>query len=326
MTITTPQEPEAAVWPTAYPRHRGAWTLKGEHGRWGTHDPDTGVFSRVDPARDPDLPALGPSLERGNLVGYRVGRRAVIATPASYIKVVRPKRLNGLVSTHRWFSGHFSHGETPGIIRVDPTGAIELKPVGGTSLHQLLRDRAPKAALDEAIYEIASGIAAFHDVGGPRHLPSRTTDDPQAWVDTVGRADPEAAAMLSAPAERLPPLPECVTSVTHGDLHDKNVFHAPGGFGVIDLDSVATGVPEDDIVNLAVHLQLRALQSSKPIAFGQRLASRLLESYREHRALNEDRAESAAAHTWFRLACIYRFRSRSRALVPELLGQATIGC
>ena len=34
------------------------------------------------------------------LRGYRVGRRAVVATPTSFVKVVRPSRIDALVQRH----------------------------------------------------------------------------------------------------------------------------------------------------------------------------------------------------------------------------------
>lgn len=311
-----------SAWPKAYPRHRGPWTLQGHDGEWGVFDPDTGEASTVEPAEDPSLPALRTALERGTLIGYRVGRRAVVATPNSYVKVVRPKRLDALVATHQWFDDTCEMVDTPTVTRTEPEGSVELTIVAGTSLHQLLRDHGPERLPLAAVDSIAASLAVLHSTPAPNHLPSRADDDPGRWVDTIARIDPQAAGVLATAATALPPLPDRPVTMTHGDLHDKNIFHQAGSVGLIDLDSVGLGAPEDDVANLAVHLQLRVLQGVRPQASGERLVTRLYESYRAHRSLDPERIEAAAARTWFRLACIYRFRMASRHLVPELLRRA----
>lgn len=322
MTTTTPLGPDLATWPTTYPRHRGAWTLKAADGRWGALDPNTGTAVTVEPADDPDLPALPASLAAGPLIGYRVGRRAVIATGSSYLKVVRPKRLDALVSVHQWFNESFATADTPSVLRTDPDGAVELDTVAGTALHQLLRSNTPEPVLFAAIDDIAATVAALHSAPVPGHLPTRATDETERWLDTIARVDPDAARTFAPVASRLPILPVGELAVTHGDLHDKNVFHRRGRVGLIDLDSVGLGTAEGDVANLAVHLQLRALQADQPRVVGGRMATRLYESYQDHRTLDTTRLEAAEAHTWFRLACIYQFRVSSSHLVPELLDRA----
>lgn len=322
MTTITPQTIDPTTWPTAYPRHRGVWTVKGPNGRWGALDPDTGVLRLVAPENDSKLPALRAALDAGALIGYRVGRRAVVATPHSYVKIVRPKRLDALVSVHRWFDRSFAAADTPTITRHDPGGAAELSTVEGTSLHRLLRSQADEPTLSKPISDIAAALAALHAAPSSSDLPVRAIDDPQRWVDTVARVDPDARPSLAATARRLPSLLQGGSSVTHGDLHDKNVLHRQGRVGLIDLDGVGIGAAEDDVANLAVHLQLRALQGGQASSVGDRLARHLVDSYRSHRRLDRHRFDAATAHTWFRLACIYRFRAGSRRLVPELLERA----
>ncbi len=316
------RQPVTSMWLTAYLRHGGPWTLTNGAGRWGRYHPDTGVVATVDPSADEALPAIAPSLARGTLVGYRVGRRAVIATPTSYIKVVRPKRLDALVTNHYGLRGVVRRLEVPDIIDVNTDGAVELTPVGGTSLHRLLRRSPTGTALGPVVDEIAAGIATLHSAAPPPQSPRRTDDNPWRWVDTVGRADPDLGALLAKAAMVLPSLPVCDQTLTHGDLHDKNIFWRPRQVGLIDLDSMAAGVPEDDVANLSVHLQLRALQSARNLDTARRLAARLVGSYRQQRPLNQERVNAVAAHTWFRLAAIYQFRSCSRRLVPELLRRA----
>jgi len=323
MTISASPSSITETWPTAYPSNRGLWTLKNRDGSWGSLDPDTGESAVVDPADDPGLPGLHDALEHGSLVGYRVGRRAVVATPTSYIKVVRPKRHAALVSTHQWLGKECPGVATPEVTRVTQDGALELATVPGTPLHELIRKIGPEQLPFGHIDEIAAALVTLHSTPILRALPRRKPNDATALIATVARVAPGFADDLATKAELLPQVPAVADAVIHGDLHDKNVFYKPGRIGLIDLDGIGVSAPEDDVANLAVHLQLRALQTSYPNAAGDRLANRLLSSYHSLRPLNGDRVHAATAHTWFRLACLYNFRSTSRRLVPELLRRAT---
>lgn len=259
-------------------------------------------------------------------MGYRVGRRAVVAGSEGFVKVVRPKRLDALVRTHRWLASAHMDVETPQLMKVDATGAIEISAVAGTSMHNVLRHRSFDEHLCAAVDMIAVALAELHATTAPDDLSIRTPDQPERWIETVNGAEPARCPGLAQVAERLPALPSAPAAVTHGDLHDKNVFLHTHHVGLIDLDSVAWGAPEDDIANLAVHLQLRALQGSQPVSVADELVARLIERSEEHRRLSRDRLVAATAHTWFRLACIYCFRSASRHLVPELLRRCAEEC
>lgn len=322
--LTVDHSPDAAMrmlrrWPTAYPRHRGLWTLRGDADRWGSFDPDTGVAAPTAPADDPALPGLAEALGSGTLIGYRVGRRAIVATPDGFTKVLRPKRVEPIAATHRWLAAACPAVDTPAITAASATGSIELSVVPGRSLHSTLRNPTSAAQLDRAIARIAAAIALLHATSPASHLPEKAVEKPSDWVETVACGEPRARSELFSIVARLPALEPAPTVVVHGDLHDKNIFHRPGGVGLIDLDGVGLGAPEDDVANLAVHLHLRALQAGHRSAEGRARANLLYRCYRQYRALDRRRIEAAERHTWFRLACIYRFRAASRHLVPELL-------
>ncbi len=310
-------------WPTAYPHHRRPWTVCDHDGRWGSLDPANGQAAIVDPAADRRLPALATALERGRLVGYRVGRRAVVATADSYIKVIRPQRVESLARIHRWMASSGSGFATPRLLSIDPTGSLELELIEGDSLHSLLRRPTIGRNVDVAIEQVATALAALHETPPPAWLPAALPDDPQRWLEIVNAAEPQASHALARVAADLPPRPVTQTSVIHGDLHDKNVFHRTDGAGLIDLDGVGRGVAEDDVANLAVHLRLRSLQAGHPHQRGEASSRRLYQSYRAVRPLDADVIQAVERHTWFRLACLYRFRAGSRHLVPHLLSHAT---
>ncbi|MFQ5556431.1 MAG: phosphotransferase [Acidimicrobiales bacterium] len=311
------QLPWMSDWPIAYPRQRGLWTVTDTR-RWGVLDPETGQATRVDPGADPALPGLRPALELGRLVSYRFERRAVVATPSSYIKVVRPGRVDALATTHAAIASAPGGFEVPPVVSVCGDGRLELGPVKGRSLHDLLRAEA-----DPDLSRVADLVAAFHLMTPLPRLRSPRHDDCCRWARTITRAEPTAGAELAELATMLPRLEPRPELMVHGDLHDKNLIMARDGSALIDLDGVTLGAAEDDVANLAVHLKLRALQAGLDPGVGRRRSRALYHAYDEHHhTLDRARLRAAERHTWFRLACLYRFRRASRPLAASLLGRA----
>lgn len=314
MPLTLP-----APWTTAYPSHHGDWTVTDRRGQWGVLDPERGTVETVDPRRDHALPGLAPSLDRGHLVGYRVGRRAIVSANDRFLKIVRPRRLGRLVGAHATVASAQGPIATPDLVHWDPRGTVELTHVGGRSLHQLLRSCRADDVLEPTLTAVGSGLAAFHETRPPSGTTARPIDDPIRWTITVGRAEPEAIRELGSVASELPRLPPATSTLVHGDLHDKNVFVGPSGLGLIDLDGVGLGAPEDDLANLGVHVRLRALQARLPPQIGSERCARLYGAYAATRPIDQGRLEIVERHTWFRLACLYRYREAGRPLVPALL-------
>ncbi len=321
--MTKPVEETAPAflkeWPIAYPRHRGRWTVRSRDGGWGSLDPRAGTATAVAPADDPALPGLAEALERGRLVGYRVGRRAIVATPDRYIKVVRPKRVEALVGTHHWLAEVCPDVATPAVTNVGTRGAVDLAVVPGLSLHEILRRDPAGTSTESAIAQLAVALASFHRTPPAPGLLVREPDDPIDWVETARLGEPGWRHELASIALQLPRLDSRPTVMVHGDLHDKNIFCEPERIGLIDLDGVGLGAPEDDVANLGVHLRLRALQAGRPTISGHMQADVLYRVYDRHRPLDRSRLQAVERHAWFRLACIYRFRATSRHLVPGLL-------
>jgi len=309
-------------WATAYPRRRGPWTVADPDGTWGLLDPEAGTSRVVDPVKDPELPAMSAALQRGSLMGYRVGRRAIVALPHSFIKVVRPQRTERLVDTHRLLAESCPSVSFPQVLHSDQSGWMELTPVPGRSLHQLLRSQHPSPTVLDALDEIGSALAAFHSTTPPSALAPRNIDAAALWIGTICRAEPNAEPELIRIAEFLPPLPPAPCTMVHGDLHDKNIFASTSGVAMIDLDGVGLGSAEDDVANLSVHIQLRSLQAGHQNDVGAEHVERMYRSYQSLRSLVQERLDAVERHTWFRLACLYRFRRTSRHLVPELLRRA----
>ena len=309
-------------WPTAYPRLRGAWTLR-RHDRWAALVPESALVSTVDPRDDSKLPELRAATSLGQIIGYRIGRRAVVRTPDTFVKVVRPNRTERMVEAHEHLAETCPGIRTPHVLSATSRGRIELSTVAGPSLHQLLRV-ADDPAVRSAIGDVAAALAQLHDAPISPGFERLEADPTERWVEIVRRAEPDFAPELETIAASLPRIEPRWSNLTHGDLHDKNVLLDCGQVGVIDLDGLGVGSAEDDVANLAVHLELRSLQRHSAADLGSAARRALYDAYRRHRPLDMERIALVERHTWFRLGCLYRFRSRTRNLTPLLLRRSQV--
>jgi hypothetical protein len=313
-------------WPIAYPRPSGDWTVAGQLG-WARLDPERGTVRRVEPVDDARLPALARTLRRGKLVGYRAGRRAVVATGNGFVKVVRPERAQRIVSIHEAMSAASLAFSVPRVTAATGDGAIDLGRVPGRSLHDLIR----RGSGDGAIADGAAALVALHSAAPPEMLESGTPDTACRWVGVVGRAEPDAVDALMPIAARVDrevaaAHDRCIgseTVIVHGDCHDKNLFLDGGGAGFIDLDSMRLGRREEDVANLAVHVALRALQAGETVRVARGRRDVVVDAYARAASIDDVVLVVLERTVWFRLACLYRFRSTSRRLVPTLLELAT---
>lgn len=306
----------ASRWSVAHPRPDGPWTVRCGQ-TWGVLDPETGRAERVDPSADRRLPGLASAVGTGVLRGYRVGRRAVVESAEGFTKLVRPGRMDGLVYRHELLARSGLSVRVPEVRRATSDGRVELTTMPGRSLHHMLRDE-PGTPM-EPVGEL---VAALHEVAVPSRLPARSVDDPARWLLTSRRSPTPHLPMLESIAGSLPVLEPKAEVLVHGDLHDKNVFVGYGdrhrGGGLIDLDGVAVGAAEDDLANLAVHLELRNLQARTGLTVGRRTDA-LYRGYRSVRPLDDERLAAIERHTWFRLAALYQYRRSGTHLVPRLL-------
>lgn len=305
---------------TTYPRLRGDWTIAHADGTYAAFNPETGTCRPADPLKDAKLPALAAALDRGRLLSYRVGRRAVVATESTFIKVVRPSRLAALQTAHQ-LADAIQRVDAPAIIGAEPIGSIELTAMHGSSLHALIRQGSVQA---DDIRSVAHSLASLHGGIDPELLPHRQPDPPQRWIDTVARVNRQVARELNRLATKLPNVDPGTRSIIHGDLHDKNIFISAKSAGFIDLDGLSGGAAECDLANLTVHLKLRALQMGHTTERAGALGSFLYREYAGIRPIDNDVVRGFEEHTWFRLACLYLLRVPDCGLASTIVDELSV--
>jgi len=304
---------------TTYPRLRGDWTIAHNDGTFSAFEPETGTVSTVVPELDAELPALADAVHQGELISYRIARRAIVATGHSYLKIVRPSRLPDLQQAHS-FAASIPNLVVPTTIGYDPVGTLEMAALAGHSLHAHIRSQSLNA---DTIDAVAVALATLHGAPNNGSLPLRQPDQPERWLDTIARVDTAAAKELAAVGQQLPAIGRGTQSVIHGDLHDKNVYLKGQAAGFIDLDGLGRGDAEHDLANLGVHLQLRGIQTNQNLALASAHARRLYTSYLNHRGFDHQIVAAYEQHTWFRLGCLYLLRRRDTNITDAIFEQLT---
>jgi aminoglycoside phosphotransferase (APT) family kinase protein len=324
-------EDDGAVWEVLHPRPSGIWTgwrrLPGGGEQPGTYEPVTGAF--VDRAAHDDgaLPGLLLWAGRGTVVSHRPGRRAVLrldeADGDAFVKVVRPKRAEGVLASHM-VAGELrcrhprSVPVVPAVVEsAAESGVVILRQMPGRPLHDTLMSR-DGSQREAAIATVARSLVALRelDVTDAGLGPAADGGDADAWLGLIAMHRPALADDYSDVRSTLPMIGALLErpALVHGDLHDRNVFLVDGEIGLVDLDSLGVGDPGIDAGNLAAHLVLRAMQRGDAPQTGHAEAATFLA------ALDAGRREWAwTANVLFRLACIYRFRRRWSHLTGALL-------
>ncbi|MEF3122442.1 hypothetical protein [Kocuria flava] len=295
-----------------------------------------GRLVRLSPfARDPRLPGLPAAARTGELVVHRLGRRAVVAAPERYVKLLargRAPRAAELSERVRVL-GAAAGLAVPRVLRAGEH-ALELAVLPGRSLHALGAE-GPRGAVDAAWAAWAAVWPRLaRALPAPGLLPEHTAEDEArtlarwaAHLDAFpGLLDAPPGA-VSALAVRLGqrltglPAPRRDRAVLHRDLHDQQLLFDGERIGALDLDTAAVGEPTLDLANLAVHLDLRHAQGllgPERHAAGRAAVAAVADEL----AVDPARLAVHADATRLRLACVYAFRPRWRPLAQQLLDAA----
>jgi aminoglycoside phosphotransferase (APT) family kinase protein len=323
------------AWPAA--EARILLELEDEQGRVRAGEsvprPRGGREVRVAPhAEDPRLPGLASAAAAGRLVVHRWGRRAVVAAPDRYVKLLARGKAERVaaVSVRLHDLGTAAGFAVPAVL-ASAGDRVEFSVLPGRSLHEL------GAAGDGPAWRAAWEVWARHwpvlatAVPGAGELPEHTAEDEArtllGWAAHLEsfpgllRAAPGAvAARAEQIAGRLVALPadRRARAVLHRDLHDQQLLFDGARAGLLDFDTAAVGEPALDLANLAVHLDLRVAQGL--LAPELRTAGRAaVDEVGRRLAVDPARLAVHAEATRLRLACVYAFRPRWRAVAQQLL-------
>ena len=312
--------------------------LEDEHGRVRAGEAAPGAGRpwavRVLPhGEDPRLPGLAAAAAAGGrVVVHRHRRRAVVGTPDRFVKFLARGRAARVAELSDRLHGlGTAAGFAVPAVLARAEDRVEFSVLPGRSLHELGaagRNDAYRAAWAEwARCWPALATAA----PGTEPLPAHTAEDEArtlarwagrleafpglleappgavaAWARRIG------AELSALPADRRGRV------VLHRDLHDQQLLFDGARLGLLDFDTAALGEPELDLANLSVHLELRAAQGLLEPALraaGQEAVTAVA------RVLGADPGRLAvhAEATRLRLACVYAFRPRWRAVAQDLL-------
>lgn len=258
-----------------------ATTLEGPEGALrvgdGTHDVTVWKVPH-----DPFLPALERVLEPGvaaklvssldgelasattRLRAYRPGRRAVVEVQGEgshrvFLKLVKPRRLEGLRRRHEELSQHLPVPEPLAVER--DLGLLVMPTMRGRTLREVLED--PEATLPAPEVVVAL----------PEQLPELSKmAEVTSSITAAARMAELLTRLLPAQQERIASLlerigPEDVTErvVAHGDYHEAQLLVADGAIvSLLDVDTVGWGRPGDDASVMLAHLTLWSAMSSQP--------------------------------------------------------------
>lgn len=334
--------PSGLRWVVFYPRLKPKWPgfLQDASGRtaYGLYDRHSDSFVEVRPEDDTDLPALARWLSRGELVKYRVGRRATIRIPAgptgpgAYVKVMPPHKARKVLRRHMGVEralASLPNGAPliPAVQDAAPDeGVVVVGALPGRSLRDMVLERSPLAA--RALEACATAVAQLHQIpGAALDVPNlRPGMEPRDWAAVaIEHAPDRASAYRSALQEVEEAIAEGrrdVDRVVHGDLHDGNLLVDGYRPAILDLDLVHRGDPMEDVGNLAVHLFLRGLQRGDSVQEARRMSDEFLPIYsRAGGAVHRRSVRVFGASVLFRLSTIYLFRRRWRTLTDTLLAE-----
>jgi len=285
--------------------------------------------------------AIAAAATPAEVLGYRLGKRCVLrislATPdraagapaTAVVKVVRPRRLDGLVRAHGGLAAANPGAaafKLPRVLHVDAArGALAMQDVPGRTLHAL----TGSADLPRNYAIAGCALREFHARPVGDEKPRTRADELlllQPWVDLARTLFPslgdgasrlldELAATGGSAYEDAPP------ALLHRDFYDKQVLAAPEGLTLLDLDTATPGDAALDVGNFLAHVRLRQLQTPQHARSLAAAGNAFLEAYGADRGLQARVSWWRAAAT-LRLAALYSLRPRWRALPTRLLEDA----
>lgn len=335
-TLPDPQDPRQHLTVVrAWPKGDGRMTAelldadgRVRAARGVPESPDALTWTVAPYGEDPRLPALTGLSRSGRLVVHRHGRRAVVALPDRYVKVLaRGAAAEVARGSRGLYALATSAGFTAPRVLAHDEDTVEFSVLPGRSLHALgMADQ--RDAYLRGLHAWARRWPRLVTADpAPFELPEFTVADEirtlETWVARVGMfpgilavPQEQLAALRDGVARELSALPAdggTTRGVLHRDLHEKQLLAHGDSIGVLDFDTAAVGDPALDLANLGVHLELHRDQGVLSPSLheeGQRVV---------HEVASGLGVPSARLHAYglsarLRLVCVYAFRPRWREL------------
>lgn len=270
--------PEGATVVEADDLRVGVW-------RWPLDPALPGLAAALDPVRMGELLAdvgLGPGrpeAARLRIRAYRPGRRAVVEVTGSvgriFVKVVLPRKVEGIHDKHRMLAAHLP---VPDSLGWTDDGLLVLPALAGHTLREALHRKgtavpapeALRATLDRLPPELAPSVTEAKGAGDHLARLEHYATVVAAPVPSLrGRIEALAASLTDVAVADHPVVP------VHGDWYEAQLLvEGSRVVGVLDVDTAGAGHRIDDLANLIGHLSLLGAMSARyrPAArYGERV-------------------------------------------------------
>ncbi len=136
---------------------------------------------------------------------------------------------------------------------------------------------------------------------------------------TLADPSPRAEALVQRVSEALASTSTTSKTLSHRDLHDKQILIDGDQTSLIDLDLAAIAHPALDVANMLGHIRLRALKGAA--LPWREIATRFVGGLEGHSMLQELNVWTAA--TLVRILLIYARRQRPETLLDDLIESAS---
>lgn len=280
-----------------------------------------------------DIPT-GARIEDVFVLSYRLGRRAVLRCRLRdagweltvVAKLLAPQKAASLAHLMRALARNGFDGAGDEVIRVprvlaeSAEGILWLEAVPDASLHDQIGQPTfvPGCALAGRALRRLHGAAMLLSPWGVEDELTRlrqTLVETRDVFPSLGGGLREVMDLLEGDRPSPPP----VNATLHRDFYDKQVLSGAGGTTLVDVDTLATGDPAQDVGNFLAHLVVRAGQEPGSAGLMAEAARAFLAGYGD---VSRARRRWWEAASLLRLSCVYFLRPRWRALAVPLLEES----
>ena len=291
-------------------------------------------------AQIPDLFDKNCRIISREILGYRIGRRAVIRytwqskqeAAEIVLKLIRPEdsqrnKNSALLEKLKSGESHQGWPDMPRIYYYDfVNGIFIMESIKGSSLHDLLAENEFSGACESA-GKLIKQLHSRNHFGLPSYSQVNELEGLAKNSRIFSAIFPEWSAKLLNVQELLIAKIDVAknysdSGIIHRDFYDKQVLYSTPRVSLIDCENLYLGDPAIDYGNFLAHLELRKLQEpalSRNIKAGE---SSFIDSYGSPAGNFAQRSEWWKAAALIRLSILYALRPRWNSISPDILNLA----